>query len=47
MLDVHDHDGGVFVGVCDGHVRFVGNSIDLNTWNNLGTRNDGQVLGDY
>jgi len=41
------HDGGVYVGNCDGHVRFVSNSIDLTTWNNLGTRNDGQVSGDY
>jgi prepilin-type N-terminal cleavage/methylation domain-containing protein/prepilin-type processing-associated H-X9-DG protein len=37
------HTGGVMVAFVDGHVQFVPNSIDLNTWMRLGARNDGQV----
>ncbi len=41
------HAGGVQVAMCDGSVRFVQNSIDLNTWRNLGSSQDGQVVGEF
>jgi prepilin-type N-terminal cleavage/methylation domain-containing protein/prepilin-type processing-associated H-X9-DG protein len=40
-----NHTGGVNVGLCDGSVRFVRDSIDIATWRALGTRNGGEVLG--
>ena len=33
-----DHQSGVNVGLCDGSVRFVPDSISLNSWRALGTR---------
>jgi prepilin-type N-terminal cleavage/methylation domain-containing protein/prepilin-type processing-associated H-X9-DG protein len=41
------HTGGVNVCLCDGSVRFVSDSIDLNTWKALGTMNGGETIGDY
>jgi prepilin-type N-terminal cleavage/methylation domain-containing protein len=41
------HPGGVSVGLADGSVRFVANSIDATTWQKLGTRAGGEVVGDY
>jgi hypothetical protein len=41
------HTGGVHVMMGDASVRFVGNSVDLNTWRNLATRNGNEVLGDF
>ena len=41
------HVGGVNAWLCDGSVRFVSNSIDLQTWRTLATRNDGQVVEDF
>jgi prepilin-type N-terminal cleavage/methylation domain-containing protein/prepilin-type processing-associated H-X9-DG protein len=41
------HSGGVNVGLADGSVRFVNNSIGQDTWRALGTRNGGEVVGDY
>jgi prepilin-type N-terminal cleavage/methylation domain-containing protein/prepilin-type processing-associated H-X9-DG protein len=41
------HAGGVNVLLCDGSVRFVRNSIDVGTWRALGTRDGGEVLGDF
>ncbi len=41
------HTGGVVVGLLDGSTRFVRDSIDLATWRAVGTRNGGEVLGDY
>lgn len=41
------HPGGVNVALVDGSVRFVSNTIDRTTWNNLGSIADGQVIGDY
>jgi prepilin-type N-terminal cleavage/methylation domain-containing protein len=41
------HAAGVNLLLCDGSVRLVTNSIDLGTWRALGTRNGGEVVGDY
>ena len=41
------HSGGVNVMLGDGSVRFVRNGIDPATWRALGTRNGGEVIGDY
>ena len=42
------HTGGVNVGLFDGSVRFVRESLDLATWRALGTRQGGEILaGDY
>jgi prepilin-type N-terminal cleavage/methylation domain-containing protein/prepilin-type processing-associated H-X9-DG protein len=38
------HAGGVNVALGDGSVRFIGNGIDLLTWQYLGARNDGQPV---
>ena len=38
------HSNGVNVGLCDGSVRFVTNSIDLTTWRRLGARGDGEPV---
>ncbi len=41
------HSGGVNVALCDGSVRFVSNSVNQTTWQNLGSSQDGLVVGDY
>jgi prepilin-type N-terminal cleavage/methylation domain-containing protein/prepilin-type processing-associated H-X9-DG protein len=41
------HPGGVNTLFGDGSVHFITNSIDLATWRALGTRNGGEVVGDY
>lgn len=41
------HTGGVQVAMVDGHVRFIGDSIDLNTWHALATRSGGEVIGEF
>ncbi len=41
------HSGGVNVLLGDGSVRFVRDGIDLPTWRGLGSRNGGEVLGDF
>ncbi len=41
------HTGGVNAALGDASVRFLRNSIDLVTFQRLGARNDGQVLGNY
>jgi prepilin-type N-terminal cleavage/methylation domain-containing protein/prepilin-type processing-associated H-X9-DG protein len=41
------HAGGVNALFCDGHVRFIPNSIPLGTWQNLVWIADGNPLGDY
>jgi prepilin-type N-terminal cleavage/methylation domain-containing protein/prepilin-type processing-associated H-X9-DG protein len=40
------HTGGVNAVFGDGSVRFVRDSIDLNTWRAIGTMNGGEVPGD-
>lgn len=39
------HPGGVNVLMCDGHVQFVKNSINILVWQGLGSRNGGEVIG--
>jgi prepilin-type processing-associated H-X9-DG protein len=38
------HPGGVNLGMADGSVKFVKNSVSLQTWWALGTRNQGEVI---
>lgn len=40
-----NHPGGVNLALCDGSVRFVGETIDLEIWRAVGSRNDGKSLG--
>jgi prepilin-type processing-associated H-X9-DG protein len=42
-----NHAGGVNVALGDGSVRFVSETLDRTTWQNLGSINDGNVLGEY
>ena len=37
------HSGGANVGLCDGSVRFVRESVDFTIWQNVGSRNGGEV----
>jgi prepilin-type processing-associated H-X9-DG protein len=41
------HTGGVQICLADGGVRFVSENVDLNTWQNVGSINGGEVIGDY
>jgi len=41
------HPGGVNVALVDGSVRFVSNTVDLNVWRALGSRNGGEVGGEF
>jgi prepilin-type N-terminal cleavage/methylation domain-containing protein/prepilin-type processing-associated H-X9-DG protein len=41
------HTGGVNVVLMDGSVRFVSNGVRQDVWRALGTRNGGEVVGDY
>ena len=41
------HPGGVNTVMVDGSVHFIANSIPQMTWRALGTRNGGEVVGDY
>jgi len=41
------HTGGALFAFADGSVHFITNSIDVRTYNVLGGRNDGQVIGNY
>ena len=38
-----NHSGGVNVMMGDASVRFVSNTVDLNSWRAVGTRNGGEV----
>jgi len=38
------HPGGVLVALCDGTVRFVGQSVDLAVWRAAGTRSQNETL---
>jgi prepilin-type processing-associated H-X9-DG protein len=39
------HPGGVNFAFADGSVKFIKNSVNLNTYRALGTRNVGEVVG--
>jgi prepilin-type processing-associated H-X9-DG protein len=41
------HSGGANFGLGDGSVRFIRETIDMNTYRALASRNGGEVLGDY
>ncbi|QDT56481.1 Type II secretion system protein G precursor [Caulifigura coniformis] len=41
------HTGGVQVCMADGSVRFVSENIDFATWQGVGSRGDGQVVGEF
>jgi prepilin-type N-terminal cleavage/methylation domain-containing protein/prepilin-type processing-associated H-X9-DG protein len=38
------HPGGVMVALCDGSVRYVSETISIQTWRLMGQRNDGRAL---
>ena len=38
------HAGGLNAVYCDGHVAFVSNHIDINTWRALSTTKGGEVI---
>lgn len=39
-----NHSGGVNLGLCDGSVKFIKDTINVQTWWALGTRDQGEVL---
>ena len=39
-----NHSGGINLGLCDGSVKFIKDSISIPTWWALGSRNQGEVL---
>ena len=39
-----NHPGGCNVAMADGHVQFIKSSISMNTWWQLGTRANGEVI---
>lgn len=41
------HTNGVNLCLCDGSVRWVSNSVNLATWQALGSCNGGDIVGDY
>lgn len=41
------HWGGTFHALCDGSVRFIGDSISHRTYQDLGTINGGETLGEF
>lgn len=47
MAATSRHSGGVQAVMGDGSVRFIQQSINLTTWNGLGTRSGQESLGDY
>lgn len=42
-----EHPGGVQVALCDGSARFVSDTININVWRAIGSRNGGEAVGDY
>ena len=42
-----NHKGGAQVVLCDGSVRFISENIDYLTYQKLGDRRDGQVIGEF
>ncbi len=44
LTPTSNHPGGVNVGFCDGSVHFIKNSVNLQTWWALGSRNMGEIV---
>jgi len=40
------HPTGVMVSFCDGHVAFISNTVNFNTWQAVGTAEGGEAIGD-
>jgi prepilin-type N-terminal cleavage/methylation domain-containing protein len=41
------HEGGAYFAFADSSVHFLRDDIDMRIYENLGTKNDGNVIGDY
>jgi prepilin-type N-terminal cleavage/methylation domain-containing protein/prepilin-type processing-associated H-X9-DG protein len=41
------HTGGVHALFCDGQVQFIATTIELSTWNSMGSRSGSEVLGEF
>lgn len=41
------HTGGVHALFCDGRTRFVGSNVDTRIWQALGSRNGGEIIGEF
>ncbi|QDT25351.1 DUF1559 domain-containing protein [Gimesia panareensis] len=41
------HVGGVHVLFADGRIQFISENINLGTWQNLGHKSDGNIIGEY
>jgi prepilin-type N-terminal cleavage/methylation domain-containing protein/prepilin-type processing-associated H-X9-DG protein len=41
------HSGGVHSLFADGHVQFIGTSVNLATWQALGSRNSREIVGEF
>ncbi len=41
------HTGGIMVGMGDGSVQFISETIELETLKKLATRDDGQPVGEF
>jgi prepilin-type N-terminal cleavage/methylation domain-containing protein/prepilin-type processing-associated H-X9-DG protein len=41
------HPGGVGASFCDGSVRFVSNTINLDTWRSISTNRGGETVGEF
>ncbi len=41
------HVGGVHLLLCDGSVRFASSNVDISFWRAVGTRNGGEVIGEF
>jgi prepilin-type processing-associated H-X9-DG protein len=45
MPPASNHPGGVNIAFADGSVRFIKNTVSINAWWGLGTRNGGEIVG--
>ena len=41
------HPGGAIVALADGSTRFASETIDFDTWQRLGARDDGNPIGNW
>jgi prepilin-type N-terminal cleavage/methylation domain-containing protein len=41
------HTGGIQLLLCDGSVRFVSENLSIQTWRSLGSKDGGEVLGEF